>query len=169
MTNVRFNGSASFFAYTTDFITWIELTPNRVESGFAYIDIPTSAVCTASWRGTGQGVGFDVPLDQRDDAIHYYRWRHRSHRTNQLGATGKFSSATDDTATVTDVTGRWVGDNGKGEQFYMEPTVPQTDQVSEMFCNLQTGTLNVQSLSPSDPGFTDATSKDSSIKFSVIN
>ena len=82
-----------------------------------------------------------------------------------LGATGKFSSANGDTATVTDVTGRWVGANDQGKSFYMEPTVPQIDQVSEMFCNLEIGTLNVQSLTPSDPGFVGLVSKDSSVKF----
>ena len=69
LTNVAFNGAASLYAYTTDFITWTELTPSSVSSGIAYIDIPNNAVCTASWRGAGQGVGFDVPLDQRDDAV----------------------------------------------------------------------------------------------------
>ena len=42
------------------------------------------------------------------------------------GATGKFSSATDEVATLTDVTGRWIGYNRLGESFYMAPTTPQT-------------------------------------------
>ena len=85
-----------------------------------------------------------------------------------LGATGKFGSATGNTATVTDVTGRWVAnDNGKGEQFFMEPTVPQIDTLTEMFCNLEieSNKAVVKSLSESDPGFLPITDKDYSVKF----
>ena len=84
------------------------------------------------------------------------------------GATGKFGGATGNTATVTDVTGRWVAnDNGKGEQFFMEPTVPQADQVAELFCDLaiEGDKAVVKSLSGSDPGFLPITDKDYSVKF----
>ena len=84
------------------------------------------------------------------------------------GATGKFGGATGNTATVTDVTGRWVAnDNGKGEQFFMEPTVPQADQVAELFCDLaiEGDKAVVKSLSESDPGFLPITDKDYSVKF----
>ena len=64
-----FNGAASLYAYTTDFITWTELTKKSVDGFKGYIDVPADAVCTASWRNLGQGVGFDVPLDQRDAAV----------------------------------------------------------------------------------------------------
>ena len=69
LTDVVFNGAASLYAYTTDFITWTELTKKSVDGFKGYIDVPADAVCTASWRNLGQGVGFDVPLDQRDAAV----------------------------------------------------------------------------------------------------
>ena len=82
-----------------------------------------------------------------------------------LGATGKFGSANGNTATVTDVTGRWVAnDNGKGEQFFMEPTAPQVDSSTEMYCIFD-ATGEVTSLSQSDPGFEPIPSKDYSVKF----